>query len=182
MSKLPVRHLPEKQVLSPLTAAVLALIQGVLPAMTAIVGGLWVAFTYLQQQNDARIAQGEQTRKENIARLLQARKPFIDKQLELYVKTAQVAGILVSANTDVKREDWLKKFREFEQLYWTELSMVEDDNVKHAMQDLYGRLKWARNQPEVVPDDKWDEIQQSSYRLAKALRSSIEATWNLNVQ
>jgi hypothetical protein len=36
-----------QQMLSPLTTAILALIQGLLPAMTAIIGGLWVAFTYL---------------------------------------------------------------------------------------------------------------------------------------
>jgi hypothetical protein len=36
--------------LSPLTTAILALIQGLLPAMTAIIGGLWVAFTYLDDR------------------------------------------------------------------------------------------------------------------------------------
>jgi hypothetical protein len=112
--------------------------------------------------------------------LLEARKPFIDKQLELYIRTAKVAGALVSVNTGIPRAEWMKTFREFEELYWTELSMVEDERVKQAMQDLYPRLKWARDQAEVVPEEKWLAIQQSSYRLAKALRSSIEATWNLN--
>jgi hypothetical protein len=60
MSKLPARTVPERQVLSPLTTAILALIQGLLPAMTAIVGGLWVAFTYLDQQKEARVAQQQQ--------------------------------------------------------------------------------------------------------------------------
>jgi hypothetical protein len=169
-----------QQMLSPLTTAILALIQGLLSAMTAIIGGLWVAFTYLEHQTKARKEQEEQTKRENTARLLEARKPFIDKQLELYIRTAKVAGALVSVNTGIPRAEWMKTFREFEELYWTELSMVEDERVKQAMQDLYPRLKWARDQAEVVPEEKWLAIQQSSYRLAKALRSSIEATWNLN--
>jgi hypothetical protein len=112
---------------------------------------------------------------------LEARKPFIDKQLDLYVRTAKIAGALVATNGDiVKRDEWLAMFREFEQLYWTELSMVEDDNVKMAMQDLYPRLKWARDQVNVVPEAAWHDVQESSYRLAKALRGSIEATWKLN--
>ncbi len=176
MNKIPVQT---QQMLSPFTSAILALIQGLLPAMTAIVGGIWVAYTYLDHQKEARIEQEEQTKRENTARLLEARKPFIDKQLELYLRTAKVAGALVSVNTDIPRAEWMKTFREFEELYWTELSMVEDEQVKQAMQDLYPRLKWARDQAEVVPEDKWLSIQESSYRLAKALRSSIEATWDL---
>jgi|ERR1051326_547478 hypothetical protein len=170
-----------KPVLSPATAAILALIQGLLPAMTAIVGGLWVAFTYLENQKEAEAERQLQIKRENVARLLEARKPFIAKQLDLYVKTAQVAGELVASNSDtVQREKWLNTFGTFEQLYWTELSMVEDDTVKSAMQDLYQRLLWARQQPDVIPSDKWKDVQESAYRLARALRSSIEASWNLN--
>jgi hypothetical protein len=133
------------------------------------------------QQREQVQQQQEQAKRDNIARLLEARKPFIAKQLELYIKTATIAGELVSANTDVPRAEWNTSLREFEKLYWTELSMVEDDDVKNAMQDLYGKLLWANAQKEVVADDKWHDLQESSYRLARALRHSIENSWDLNV-
>jgi hypothetical protein len=178
MTELLAKSLLEKPTLSPLTTAILALIQGLLPAMTAIVGGLWVAFTYLEHQNESRLAQQEQAKKDNVTRLLEAKKPFITKQLELYIKSAEIAGELVSINPDVSKADWIKTLREFEKLFWTELSMVEDDNVKKAMQDLYPRLKWMRDQTEFMTEDKLLPIQESSYQLAKALRISIEASWN----
>jgi hypothetical protein len=71
MSKLPVREV-NRQVLSPRVEATLALIQGLLPAMTAILGGLWVVSTYLDQQKAS-----------NTTRLLEAQKPVYEKQLTL---------------------------------------------------------------------------------------------------
>jgi len=46
MGKLPERAPRERPPLSPITTAILAHVQGFLPALTAIIGGLWVAFTY----------------------------------------------------------------------------------------------------------------------------------------
>jgi hypothetical protein len=181
MSKLPERKPHEREPLSPLTMAVLALVQGLLPALTAIIGGLWVAFTYLDHQKEARAEQQIQLQRDNRTRLLEARKGFIDKQLALYIETAQVAGKLVSTNTDVPKAEWTTTARRFEQLYWTELSMVEDETVKLAMEDFYKNVQWVSEQTAVVPLEKWHDIQQSSYRLARALRSSIEASWELNL-
>jgi hypothetical protein len=87
----------------------------------------------------------------------------------------------VSTNTDVPKAEWQASTRRFEQLYWAEFSMVEDDNVKFAMEDFYKNVLWVSEQTAIVPLGKWHDIQQSSYRLAKALRSSIEASWDLNV-
>ena len=50
------------------------------------------------------------------------------------------------STTDVIGNDWKGQFRRFEQLYWVELSMVEDDGVKEAMQSLptsSDRSVWA---------------------------------------
>ena len=181
MSKLPEREPRKEEALSPLTTAILALIQGLLPALSAVAGGLWVAFTYLDHQREAPKQQEEQSIRDNRTRLLEARKPFIDKQLALYIETAQIAGKLVSTLTSyaIPEEEWRAASRRFEQLYWTELSMVEDDNVKGAMEDFYGHLMWVNEQSSVVPPDKWSDIQNSSFSLARALRTSIEASWEL---
>jgi hypothetical protein len=48
---------------------------------------------------------------------------------------AQVTGQLVTSSNYTSPE-WTKNVRRFEQLFWTELSMVEDEGVKQAMQEF----------------------------------------------
>jgi hypothetical protein len=186
MSRLPVREVPVKDTLSPWTKAILALIQGLVPALTGIVGGLWVAFTYLDHQKEARVQQATQAEKDGQARLIEARKPFADKQLALYLEAAQVAGKLVALNPD--DEDWKSTERRFWELYWSELTLVEDKGVEAAMvkfsQHLYDYTsiyKLRKGKEDLVVGDK-DEIKRpllgDTLELAYALRRSIESAWN----
>jgi hypothetical protein len=113
MSDAPQSDSPEKEPLSPKTKAILALIQGLLPAMTAIVGGLWVAITYLEQQKEARAQQEIQAQRDNKTRLLEARKPFLDKQLALYGQAPRSQenlspSILLYLPTGIKTSNYLK--------------------------------------------------------------------------
>jgi hypothetical protein len=176
-----VREVPEKDALSPKWKAALQLIQGLLPAITGILAGLWVAKTYLDQQKTNQTQQQIQAEKDSRTRLLEARKPFIDKQLALYIETTKVAGELASTYSSGPTNEWNNSFRRFEQLYWTELSMVEDDNVRLAMEDFYKYLNWVNEQPAIVPLEKWRDLQYSSYRLARAIRGSIESTWDVTL-
>ena len=170
----------ETMPLSPMTTAILALVQGLLPALTAIVGGIWIAWTYLENQKHAQAEQIAQAQKENTTRLLEARKPFIDKQLAPYVETSQVAGKLVSTE-HYSDSDWQDQFRRFEELFWTELSMVEDEGVKAAMQNFARKLRWINSHQSAAHHSDQEELQQLSYQLARALRSGIESTWYINL-
>lgn len=177
----------ESEPLSPKTKEILALIQALLPVMTAIIGGLWVAYTYLEQQNEARAQQEIQSKRDNETRLLEARKPFLDKQLTLYGEAAEVTGKLVAIYPPVF-DDWKKNEQIFEELFWTELSVVEDQEVKHAMQEFSQQLKivdsdwigqlYRRSDAE---QKDFEELRQRSYRLALALRDSIQASWNVEL-
>lgn len=184
MSKLPVRDIPEKDPLSPMTKAVLALIQGLLPAMTAIVGGLWIAYTYLDHQKQTQRDAVERDSKAADTRRVEAQRPFLEKQLALYFETAQVAGRLVAITPDDKT--WEDIERRFWMLYWSELSMVEDDIVEKAMvnfsKKLYDytavrKMMKENNQP-------FDETQHkralsgASLELAHSIRKSIESAWS----
>jgi hypothetical protein len=139
-----------------------------------------VAFTYLDHQKEARATQEIQSLRDNRARLLEARKPFIDKQLALYLETAQTTGKLVSTKPTDGGE-WDGQVRRFEQLFWTELSMVEDEGVKGAMQAFGEKLRWVNENKQKVRDVDFEDLKQRSYRLARALRSSIEATWDVDL-
>jgi hypothetical protein len=164
--------------LSVRSQAILALVQGLLPTLTAIIGGLWIVYTYL---NDQRVVQAEterRARQELVARLMEARQPFNKRQLDMYIETSGVVGRMVVGNEST--EAWHNDYARFEQLYWTDLSMVEDDHVKAAMQDLYPILSAARA-GRLGDFTKSDELRQASYRLARALNGSIEDTWKVNL-
>ena len=169
MSRLPTGAVPEQNPLSATTVAILGLVQGLLPAMTAIVGGLWVVTTYLEQK-----------KQDDLARIIEARRPFIGEQLARYMETAKIAGQLVSSNQVPRSKDWSDAVRRFEELYWTELSLVEDDGVKGRMEEFAALMRTInRLDAAKVPDTDWEELRQRSYRLARALHDSIEKSWKL---
>ena len=167
--------------LAPWVRVVLALVQGLLPALTAVVGALWIAWTYIENQKQAEVSRIEQATRENTARLLEARKPFLAEQLARYIETAQVAGKLVTT-TDFAGSEWQTQLRRFEELYWTELSMVENETVKERMQQFSRQLlRIDANKSQPPNDNEVEKLRQDSYVLARALRRGIEATWDVNL-
>ena len=160
------------------TEQTIALIKALGPTMVAAGSAIWIVLTYLRQQKESRRQRLEQAEKDNITRMFEARKPFNDKQLALYSEVAQVTGRLVTSSNYTSPE-WTKNVRRFEQLFWTELSMVEDEGVKQAMQEFSKQLALL-----IKEDDEggasvntFKALQQCSYRLASALRASIASSW-----
>ena len=166
----------DANLLSPWVSALLQLTQALLPTLTAIAAGAWVAFTYLDQEKEATRQQSVQAEKDNRTRSFEARKPFSDKQLTIYVETSKIIGELVSY--DHHTPGWDIAFIRYEELYWTELSMVEDEGVKEAMQDFRPRLLKIK---ETGGDNINGDLRNSAYRVARALRASIETTWDINL-
>src|SRR5271165_886051 len=120
----------------------LGLAQAWLPVLTVVGGALWGLFTYLDhakeaaktlaesEQNQA-IERKDQSERESRTRLIEAQKPFLDKQLALYLETSQVVGRLVAE--DMYWQEWSRDLERFEELYWSELTMVEHTEVASAM-------------------------------------------------
>ena len=181
MSKLPARE--PKDPLSPTTKAVLAMVQALLPAMTAIIGGLWIFYTYLGQQHDAQREAASRAKQEADTRRIEAQRPFLEKQLALYFEAAQVAGRLAALTPDDK--SWRDIEQRFWALYWSELSMVEDERVEAAMVNFGEQLSNYMSRRKTTKDrgQPFDEtegkrnLDNSSYELAHAIRASIEARW-----
>jgi hypothetical protein len=146
--------------------------------MTGLVVAIWAVYTWTAEQRKSSEDRVKESERQAIVRLFEARKPFLDKHLALYVETAQVVGRLVSNSRGGK---WDEDFLRYEQLFWTELSMVEDDGVKAAMQNFAEKLRWIAANPSHVQDADREELKQRSYRLAKALRAGIEETWRLDL-
>jgi hypothetical protein len=164
-------------------------VKALVPAMTGIGAGLWVAYRYLADRREAHKQTLRQQRSEELTRALEARKPFLARQLELYFETAEVVGKLVTID-DWDSDEWKAKRARFAVLFWTALSLVEDDQVKKAMVEvrkqlrLVGELKRGRTPTAEGPigslDKEEEELRQTAYRLARSLKGSLQNSWRVD--
>jgi hypothetical protein len=125
----------------------------------------------MQHESQAQAAQ--QMSKDSRSRLIEAQRPFLEKQLELYFETAQVAGKLVSR--DIGAPEWWDADKRFWALYWVELGMVEPDVVETAMKtfgDTLRKLEQSPNDPNLK-----SQLQFAALDLSHAIRSGIESSW-----
>lgn len=165
-------------------------VKALVPAMTAIGAGLWVAYKYLVDRREAHKENLRQQRNEEITRALEARKPFLARQLDLYFEAAEVVGKLVTIK-DWDSDEWKSRRARFAVLFWTVLSLVEDDQVKGAMEAVaeqlrvVDELKHGRTPTTERPirplEDEEDELHQTAYRLAHRLKASLQNSWQVDV-
>ena len=107
-------------------------------------------------------------------RQLEARKPFLERQLTLYTKATQNAAILATSSDPDAIEEARQRFWE---LYWGELAMVEngglnanEGGVESAMVAFGKCLNKGCSQPELQP---------LALRLAHACRDSLAVSWGV---
>jgi hypothetical protein len=159
--------------LEPRSVGVAGVIQVWLPILTVVVGGLWGLFTYIEAQKSAQ--QQRQFEQDKLARASEqeAQQPFLRKQLELYLETSQVIGKLVTL--DPAQGEWKTAETRYWALYWSELSLVEHEIVKKAMQKYAGALSAYKDAPSA---QSRDALQNNTYQLAVALREGISSSWS----
>ncbi|HZP18630.1 MAG TPA: hypothetical protein VFB16_00345 [Bauldia sp.] len=126
-------------------------------AVAALVGGV---ITYF---NNERIAA--------TTRLIEARKPYLDWQLDLYKETAQIAGRIATLPTDSDR--WREDHERFLQLFWSEMALVEDAKVELAM----GAMKRSLDDCIAASDKVCTRADRASLDLGHALRDGIRVWW-----
>jgi hypothetical protein len=74
----------------------LALAQAWLPVLTAVIGALWGLILFINNQQQLADQANALSRKESASRWIEARKPFLEKQLSVYFEITQTAGKIVS--------------------------------------------------------------------------------------
>jgi hypothetical protein len=188
----------------------LGLAQAWLPVLTVVGGALWGLFTYLDHAKEAAKTQAaseqnlaierkSQSEQESRTRLIEVQKPFLDKQLALYLEASQVVGRLVAKDlydpTNPPEDVWKVDLDRFEELYWSELTMVEHTEVATAMvgfrttlQPVLEKRSKIMTEPRQTLDErnKMNEeintidrngLRDSALVLAHALRRGIEESW-----
>jgi hypothetical protein len=110
-------------------------------------------------------------RKDVDARNLEARKLYLTRQFDLYTEVTRVAAKLATLKADSTERDAAE--RRFWELYWGELSMVENPEVEGAMKKMGDCLR----------DDcsgcTNSDLSQCSLALAHACRRSLANSWGV---
>ena len=115
-----------------------------------------------KREHDERI-QNEQAARESL-------RPFLELRQQRYLDAIRAAAVLIASEAH-KPDEVKAAHKRFFELYWGELSMVEDKNVETAMIAL----------AKVIDQEaiKGNDAQLASLNLAHALRDSLIRSWHL---
>jgi hypothetical protein len=142
--------------------------------MSAIGTGGFLLYKFIAEQTAARIERDDRLRTEFTARFLEARKPFLDRQLTLYFETAGITGQLATLEKDIQK--WKDADQRYQELYWSLLSTVENTEVQTAMVNFATALDGYRTVRTLK-----SEVQLRALCLAHAIRDSIRSTWTVQL-
>ena len=122
-----------------------------------------------QDRADKKVAEEAQQKKQAEAALREAQKPFLQRQSELYFAATSAAAKLATLEKGSDRD---AARRQFYQLYWGDLSVVEDELVEGAMVRFHNELQ-------AYEQGGADQsvLQQKSLELAHACRESMARGW-----
>jgi hypothetical protein len=145
------------------------------PIITAVALAAWVIFKWIDTQRSLAHNRRLEVEKQAQIRGFELQKPFLDEQLKLYFETAKVVGNL--ATLDQNDPKWREALQRFDELYWSELSMVEQSTVESAMVRLRQAIDMYRGSGQSK-----GEVQFRSYCLAHAIRDGVRQTWIVNIE
>jgi hypothetical protein len=149
----------------------------------------WTVYTWRQktkQELDASAADAERAGR---ARIIEATKPFLERQLELYTLATRSASFIATSNNE---RDLASAIDSFMGLSSGELVLVQNDEVTAAVNEFRAevtrlRLLAAPPDPDgpqkiplVDPDHSRDHLQQLARNLAQACRKSLARSWHVD--
>jgi hypothetical protein len=108
--------------------------------------------------------------KEAESRKIEAARPFLELRQRLYLEALNSASILASKSLHSEEEITKAKSR-FSELYWGELSLIEDADIEKKMiavakaEGLAGIM---------------DSTQGLTYDLAHSMRESLKRSWGID--
>jgi hypothetical protein len=144
--------------------------------LALLFGIIWPLYQYTRtlekerhDRNEALLREQEQKVREVEAALREARKPFLQRQQELYFEATSVAAKLCTLE---KGPEWQAAKKRFYQLYWGEMSVVEDRLVEGAMANFEKVLDLYE-----IKEATESELQQRSLELARSCQKSLATGW-----
>ncbi|SFF07433.1 hypothetical protein SAMN05518672_11577 [Chitinophaga sp. CF118] len=108
--------------------------------------------------------------KEAESRKIEAAKPFLELRQKLYLDALNNASILASKDLHTE-EEVAKAKKRFSELYWGELSLIEESEIEGMMM--------AVARAENLTDDP-TPTQIATYNLAHTMRESLTKSWQVD--
>ena len=124
--------------------------------------------------NQARSREAAASGLELEKRRIEASKPFLELRQKFYLEIIVAASVLASSDVHTEEERSKAKKR-FLELYWGELSIVEDPRVETAMINMAWSLDLISRDGQ-DPNEK-PSPQNASYQLSHAIRDSLFNSW-----
>jgi hypothetical protein len=152
---------------------------GPIITVTGILIGVW---QFNKGQRNMQIKELEQRqfelKKMQIGNQFEAIAKFKELQSKKYTEATEVISNIIYTD-NYQSDDFKKSLRRFWQLYWVELSAVEDSQVETAMVRLGNHIELlsAKDFQNVTESEK-KELHSLGYSVAQAIKSSSK-TWEL---
>jgi hypothetical protein len=150
---------------------------------------LWTVYTWREKSRNELAASAADAERSNRARIIEATKPFLERQLELYTVVTRAASMIATSDDEKTVQQAIGAFL---QLYSGELALVQNEEVAVAMQNYRRALQDLETRPaapgdEAAPqnlpvnaDDQRQALQQLSLNLASACRKSLAKSWHVD--
>ena len=114
------------------SALYVAIITGSVTVVVAIIGILGNWYLAIQNKKKELLMKSKEIEQREYQFLLENLKSFWEYQNGLYSETLKVVSTLV-LNDDIKSEEFVKAYKRFWELYWSELPTCESREIESAM-------------------------------------------------
>lgn len=157
---------------------------------------LWTVYTWREKSRSELAAAAADAERANRTRIIEATKPFLERQLELYTVVTRAASVVATSEEEGEVAEAAKRFM---QLYSGELALVQNEevavamrNFRHGMMALEASIvpapapatgEQAATEPEPMVwnmGKEREELQQLSLGLARACRRSLAKSWHVD--
>ena len=135
-------------------------------SILAVLAFIWGVYTYKDTAAQKLAAQKINEMRTAETRRIEASRPYLDKQLQLYTEATQVTAKIATSKDSEEIKRAIKRFKE---LYWGELALVERGGVASAMVSFREALDANKNQDELAP---------LALSLAHACRDELAESWD----
>ncbi|MFZ3215130.1 MAG: hypothetical protein WA192_03635 [Candidatus Acidiferrales bacterium] len=158
----------------------------VLGAFGAIATFLWTVYVWRDKSRQELEAAALDAERARSTRRIEATKPFLERQLELYTAATRAAAIIATSRDPEKVRLATENFW---QLFSGELALVENPEVASAMQNFGRALATEKDGNEWQSDNQASQnanrnletekeaLRQLSLNLATACRNSLARSW-----
>ncbi len=102
------------------------------------------------------------------------RNKFYEKQLDTYFN---ITKITTQISTETEKEKVEKLYKEFSDVYYGNLMIVQDDDVEKASDEF---MRIYKNQVYNKNNEKHKELRDSARNLANSCKKSLARVWNIN--